>query len=755
MLRAHSLCMPACIMAVPAHHPLRLPAACALLALPKRLMAAAVHCMQMASVVGEAALVEEGAARAYQLLAPLLALMRPPACLIKPLSQLLLCMKSISPAPAAVGGQAEQQHRAAMRVAAAASYHLLKLAAREGELQLAQAAARPELPLLQAAISAAGLGDGGSQAVPEVAALQDAALLLLGPEAAAPAPISALGGSGRPAAASGPGAVKDLAARVLPLLASADPIAACWPLLSAPALQIHPRWLELCVRAAEAAVRKRAASGLQQVVDAVKERARQGTQLPRIEWGAQRWTMGAAAVQAQAQALPEERAQQALAELQAQQLQVGPAGQLAARCAWPRGQVQATGATETWPLAAGCWLLAAGRAPRSLLFSCQQPSHPPCCPQEQQRLAATVLLQQRLPALRARRALAQEARARRTAWLPWLARLHNVLGMHAALEARNQQPVQAAEALQVLQHFGRAAQLGLRAGPRGWHELRAAAQHMWNCGRPLLAELPGLCDPTAAAAWEQAHVQLPARATDAAAPGKVGAAKARRMRPARPALACRRTAVCWSAPPGRSPGSTACAATPVADGVEAAAPPRRSAGGAQAGRQAGGQQSWQDSTGSRSRSSAGASQPDDLACCGCIPKCRQGHEVGRPIHTLLAGLQTGADCSGGASLAALTAAAAALCRAAAEALVALVQGLAGGAQLHCSVLPHEGHSGAAGASSATGSSSSKAPLGKAGSMAGSKQGTPRPRAIRTSLLPTDLEVSGEASFLLFNLELLQ
>jgi hypothetical protein len=136
-------------------------------------------------------------------------------------------------------------------------------------------------------------------------------------------------------------------------------------------------------------------------------------------------------------------------------------------------------------------------------------------------MAAASLLQQRLPALLARRRAVLAVRVRRAAWLPWLARLHAMLAVDAALAARAQLPGHAAEALQALQHFGQAAQLGLRAGPSGWHELCAAAQHLWNCCRHLLAELPGLCQPTAAVAWEQARVQLPVRALDAAATGKV------------------------------------------------------------------------------------------------------------------------------------------------------------------------------------------------------------------------------------------
>jgi hypothetical protein len=305
-----------------------------------------VHPLQMASAVGAAALVEEGASRAYRLLAPLLALRRPPACLIKPLSQLLLCLRSATPAQAAASGQVGQlqQQQAAVRVAAAASCHLLKLAVREGELQLAQQVARMDMPLLQATSSAAGSSSGEGAQLPEMVALQDAALLLLGqpqpPAAAAPAPAA----PGRAAAAPGGSScsAEDLASLVLPLLASSDPVDACWPVLSAPASQSHPRWLELCVRVAEAAVRKRAAGGLQPLLEAVRERARQGLQLPRIEWSAQRWTVAAAAAQVQAavpdaqlparpavQGLAEERAQQALAQWQEQcrelQAQVGGA----------------------------------------------------------------------------------------------------------------------------------------------------------------------------------------------------------------------------------------------------------------------------------------------------------------------------------------------------------------------------------------------------------------------------------------------
>jgi hypothetical protein len=385
---------------------------------------AALAPLQMASAAGAVALVEEGAARAYQLLAPLLALRRPPACLIKPLSQLLLCLRPVMPAQATACRQVGQlqQHQAAARVAAAASCHLLRLAVREGELQLAQQVARMDLPLLLADSNAPSCSSGLAAPLPEVMALQEAALLLLGPPQQSAAPPTAPAAPGRPAtpaaaAAAGGAAAEDLASLVLPLLASADPMDACWPVLSSPVFQSHPRWLELCVRVAEAAVRKRAAGGLQPLLEAVTERARQGLQLPRIEWSAQRWTVAAAAAQVQVvvpdaqlparpemQGVAEERAQQALAQWQEQcrelQAQVGVGRQLRhwscratlTRCLSlrlaPTASLQLSPALALLPRrSSGAWqqpCCCSGACPRCWLAGGQCWRRvlgvPPCCP---------------------------------------------------------------------------------------------------------------------------------------------------------------------------------------------------------------------------------------------------------------------------------------------------------------------------------------------------------------------------------------
>ncbi len=154
-----------------------------------------------------------------------------------------------------------------------------------------------------------------------------------------------------------------------------------------------------------------------------------------------------------------------------------------------------------------------------------------------------------------KRALAQ-VRQQAAAWLPWLARLHNALAANAAVAARQPQPATAERpvtppsgqtaaagapttaaaepaaevlspeqlGLQALQHCCRAAQLGLRAGPGGWHELVSAAQSLWNISRPLLDELPQLCQPVPKVTWERAMVQMTVHLPTAAA-GKVSGIK--------------------------------------------------------------------------------------------------------------------------------------------------------------------------------------------------------------------------------------
>jgi hypothetical protein len=117
-----------------------------------------------------------------------------------------------------------------------------------------------------------------------------------------------------------------------------------------------------------------------------------------------------------------------------------------------------------------------------------------------------------------------------------------------------------------------------------------------------------------------------------------------------------------------------------------------------------------------------------MDCCWIAKAFQQGHF--NPINPALFAAH-------------LTQAAAICCRAAAEALVALVQRLADGAQLHCSVLPAQGNMHVAGSSNSDRrSSGSAAPPSKAPSAAGSRRATPRTRGTKTSLLPMDLEVGG-------------
>lgn len=265
----------------------------------------------MAAILGDAPLAQEAAVRAYHLLAPLLALSRPPACLVKPLSQLLLCLQPA--ASPAVGGaltagmagqQLQEQQNSATRVAAAAACHLLHLARREGEQQLGKQIAGLDVPLLQGALSTA------DAMLPEASALRDA-VLLLPPEAAA-APPGTRGGS-------------DLVAAMLPLLAAADPLDACWPLLSAASAQGHTRWLEMCVRAVEAAVRAQATSAVQHAVQLVSDHVRRALKVPHVGAAGARWRLAEAAAAVQVQLaeeqLPPKPDLQGLSDEQAQQAQ--------------------------------------------------------------------------------------------------------------------------------------------------------------------------------------------------------------------------------------------------------------------------------------------------------------------------------------------------------------------------------------------------------------------------------------------------
>ncbi len=242
--------------------------------------------------------------RAYHLLAPLLALKRPPAMLIKPLSQMLVCLQAVpaagcSSSAGSAAGQ-HQQQQAATRVAAAVAYHLLQLASREGEQQVVQQVAKLDVPLLQAAL-------GSCSTSSELQALQDALLML--PAALAPAALASKSSD-------------DLVAAVLPMLAASDPLAVCWPLLTAPSARSHPRWVELSVRAVEAAVRKQATANVQQVVAATMEFVKQGLQMPRLPHTA-KWKLAeaAAALQLPDSQLPQQPDITSLSSDEAQQAQ--------------------------------------------------------------------------------------------------------------------------------------------------------------------------------------------------------------------------------------------------------------------------------------------------------------------------------------------------------------------------------------------------------------------------------------------------
>jgi hypothetical protein len=226
----------------------------------------------------------------------------------------------------------------------------------------------------------------------------------------------------------------DLAAAVLPKLHQPHALTTCWPLLSAASAQAHSRWLPLCVLVMQAAASQHgaalllamqpgaaaaahllgvdgaaaaaavglalppaltaAASAAAELLAAVKQHVRLAARRPQmLQWPTQpKWTV-----------------QDAAAELAAQGFELGAQGTAAALLP---PQLPADATPEARAAAMGAW----------------QQHNSELLVQERQRLAAALLLQQRLPVLLHRRRAMHATRQQLADWSPWLAQLHGLLG---------------------------------------------------------------------------------------------------------------------------------------------------------------------------------------------------------------------------------------------------------------------------------------------------------------------------------------
>lgn len=232
----------------------------------------------------------------------------------------------------------------------------------------------------------------------------------------------------------------DLAAQVLPKLHQPHALTTCWPLLSAPEVQQHPKWLPLCVLLMQAVARQHgaalwlslppadkaaapaavvgvsaadlppaarlpacaqlaaAAAAASELLQAIQQHVRMMARRPQfLTWPSHpKWSVDAAA-----------------AALEAQGFQLGDQGTAAAL---PQPEVRAGMTADAKAATLAAW----------------QQQNADLLATERRRLAAAQLLQQRLPVMLGRRRAILAARQQLAALAPWLSQLHSITGGLAA-----------------------------------------------------------------------------------------------------------------------------------------------------------------------------------------------------------------------------------------------------------------------------------------------------------------------------------
>ncbi|KAG1679322.1 hypothetical protein FOA52_009354, partial [Chlamydomonas sp. UWO 241] len=252
--------------------------------------------MEVAAMLRDEMLVQEGALRAHNMLAPLLALQPVPQHVHKALAKVHLSLQGIANmVQDSLVGQ-EASRAAAARAAAAASYYLVTLSTEAGEGGSAQYFGRLEMELLRAYDPKFSI-PGRPQAEklqPEAKALQDG--LLMHPR------LQELGAGVLAERAKDAG---DLAAKVLPLLSGSSPLSAWEAALGKEEATRDPRWVELVVRMLESAVRAGVTTSVTPIAVQVAWHCRAAQQRPRTNF--EPWSLADAAA-----AVPDDAAMQAL-----------------------------------------------------------------------------------------------------------------------------------------------------------------------------------------------------------------------------------------------------------------------------------------------------------------------------------------------------------------------------------------------------------------------------------------------------------
>ncbi|KAG2453644.1 hypothetical protein HYH02_001857 [Chlamydomonas schloesseri] len=501
--------------------------------------------MEVAALLPDEPLMQEGALRTYGLLAPLLALRAPRSHLLhKALAACHAVLASLTNLVQDSLYRQEHQRSLAARVAAAVTYQLLRLSDEAGEGGAAAHFGKLQLELLKAYDPRFALA--GRSPLPPGAELQEEAsqlhdVLLQHPKLTewAPEPLAERLKDG-----------SDLTARVLPVLGTAAPMDAWGQALGFETAAEHPRWVELVVRMIEAAVRKgnpgNAAVVAEQLSWWVRARLRRPPPPPLDAYEAE----AAEAVAAGGTPPPwpaKWKLEEAAAALDA----------------------AAVAASHEPPLVPST----EGMTPEDASNALAQHASAVAAAEAvaRRRLAAVLLLQKRLPGLLARKRQIERMRENRKRWSPWMARLNLVLGLQAAAEARRyaanaparaRARAAAAEAaaaaapapeasgvaglrpgtagynmppppmpdppaagpppltppdgitppLQAMMHFARAAHLAARGG--AWVEVGNAARHAWNLARATLSADPALTAPLPRVRWERGDAPQPAVAPE-------------------------------------------------------------------------------------------------------------------------------------------------------------------------------------------------------------------------------------------------
>ena len=209
--------------------------------------------MEVSATLPDEMLVQEGALRVHNFLAPLLALLQPPPAVHKALAAIHLALQGVANmVQDSMVGQ-EVNRATSARVAASATYYLVQLSTAAGEGAAAAYFGRLEMELLKAYDPRFGVP--GRKGAPitelqvEASLLQDS--VLSHPKLADFTPSDSSSGVSQRAKDGG-----DIAARCLPILSGPTPLVAWSQVLAREEVVSHPRWVEMVSRTIDVAVKK-------------------------------------------------------------------------------------------------------------------------------------------------------------------------------------------------------------------------------------------------------------------------------------------------------------------------------------------------------------------------------------------------------------------------------------------------------------------------------------------------------------------